>query len=326
MNLLVGDKRSIAALSVRNIAVPLLSFGMTVGAPCALVVATPHDMVAQQRSSNESSQENPRWAPIRQVFGQGEAEGHYFRVNLPRTDLHVRIGADTLEPGLELTSYVGFMPAGTAASDVMAMGEVVVREDEVPAALAEARKQGVSVTALHNHLLSESPHVMYMHVMAEGSAKAIATKMHAVFASTATPLEPQHEHESQATNAADWSVIDGILGKHSEAEGRTAEYEFPRHERLSVHGKSVESVGTLETAFEVVFQRLGPGRALRPESFTCSRARSSRCCEHSTSTGCTRRRCTITCSTTDRLTTGCTGTRRATTRRLPRPSRRRSRS
>jgi hypothetical protein len=152
-------------------------------------------------------------------FGQGEAEGKYFRVNLPRTDLHVRIGADTLEPGLDLTSYVGFMPSGTGATDVMAMGEVVVREDEVP-----------------------------------------ATKMHAVFAATATPLDPHHETDGQSTSAADWSVIDGILGKHSEAEGRTAEYEFPRHERLTVHGKSVESVGTLETASEVVFQRLGPGR------------------------------------------------------------------
>ncbi len=245
---------------MRSIVARLIAVAMTVEAPCALVVvATPRDAGAQQGSGKDSSHANPRWAAIRQVFGQGKAEGKYFRVDLPRTDLHVRIGADTLEPGLELTSYVGFMPAGTAATDVMAMGEVVVREDEVPAALTEARKQGVSVTALHNHLVSESPHVMYMHVMAEGPSKAVATKMHAVFAATATPLEPRHEQDRPATNA-DWSVIDGILGKHSEAEGRTAEYEFPRHERLTVHGKPVQSVGTLETASEVVFQRLGPGR------------------------------------------------------------------
>jgi len=245
---------------MRSIVARLMIFAMTVEAPYALlIVATPRAAAAQQHSAKDSSQANPRWAAIRQVFGQGEAEGKYFRVNLPRTDLHVRIGADTLEPGLELTSYVGFMPAGPGATDVMAMGEVVVREDEVPAAFAEARKQGVSVTALHNHLVSESPHVMYMHVMAEGPSKAVATKMHEVFATTATPLEPQREQEGQATNA-DWSVIDGILGKHSEAEGRTAEYEFPRHERLTVHGKPVESVGTLETASEVVFQRLAPGR------------------------------------------------------------------
>ena len=245
---------------MRGIVARLLNFGTSAAASCALfLVATPRDTAAQ-RSGNTSSQQNPRWAAIRQVFEQGEAEGKYFRVNLPRTDLHVRIGPDTLDPGLELTSYVGFMPAATSGTDVLAMGEVVVREDEVAAALAEARKQGVSVTALHNHLLSESPHVMYMHVMADGPANAIATKMHAVFAATATPLQPRHEPEGQATNGADWSVIDGILGKHSEAEGRTAEYEFPRRERLTVHGKPVESVGTLETASEVVFQRLGPGR------------------------------------------------------------------
>jgi len=246
---------------MRSIVARLMIFAMTVEAPYALlIVATPRAAAAQQHSAKDSSQANPRWAAIRQVFGQGEAEGKYFRVNLPRTDLHVRIGADTLEPGLELTSYVGFMPAGPGATDVMAMGEVVVREDEVPAAFAEARKQGVSVTALHNHLVSESPHVMYMHVMAEGPSKAVATKMHEVFATTATPLEPQREQEGQATNA-DWSVIDGILGKHSEAEGRTAEYEFPRRERITVGGVAVKSTGVLETASEVVFQQLGNGRA-----------------------------------------------------------------
>lgn len=226
----------------------------------AMTAAAPRDTAAQQRTGVERSQDDPRWAPIRRVFGNGEAEGRYFRVNLPRTDLHVRIDADTIDPGLELTSYVGFMPGGTGATGVMAMGEVVVKEDEVPAALAEARRQGVSVTALHNHLIDESPHVMYMHVMAEGGAEAIAAKLHALFAATATPLGPQRAHEDESTKAADWSAIDGILGKHSEAEGRVAEYVFPRRERLTVHGKPVESVGTLETASEVVFQKLGPGR------------------------------------------------------------------
>ena len=43
--------------------------------------------MAQVRPS-PNAEADPRWAAIRRVFGQdGEAEGAYFRVNLPRSDL-----------------------------------------------------------------------------------------------------------------------------------------------------------------------------------------------------------------------------------------------
>jgi hypothetical protein len=198
---------------------------------------------------------DPRWTAIRRVFGQeGEAEGAYFRVNLPRNDLHVRIGSDTLAPGFELTSYVGFMPSG--ARDVMAMGEVIVREDELPVALAELHRQGVRVSAVHNHLVGETPRIMYVHVVADGPAEAVASKLKSVVAKTSTPLT----HATEGSASVDWSAIDGILGKHAEAEDRVAEYVFPRRERLTVHGMAVRSTGMLETASEVVFQQLGADR------------------------------------------------------------------
>ena len=33
---------------------------------------------------------------------------------------------------------------------------------------------GISQTALHNHVLGETPHVMYMHIMAEGDPAKLA--------------------------------------------------------------------------------------------------------------------------------------------------------
>jgi hypothetical protein len=198
-----------------------------------------------------------RWAQIRRVFGQeGEEEDGYFRVQFPRTDLRVRIGAVTLEPAFELTSYFGFAPV--KSTDVLAMGEVVARQDEVGAALREARRQGVSVTAVHNHLLDETPRIVYLHLMAEGPAAIVATKLRSVLSTTGAPLKPAKEKETGKT--PDWSAIDAVLGKHEEAEGRTVEYEFPRHESHSVHGVPVKSSGLLETGSEVVFQQLGDGR------------------------------------------------------------------
>ena len=198
---------------------------------------------AQAPSENRTTQTDPRWASIARVFGQkGETHDGYYRINLPRTDLRVHIGTDTLEPGFELASYVGFAPVGS--TDVLAMGEIVLRVDEVPTVIGELRRQGVQTPALHNHLIGEEPRVMYIHVMTRGPAQAVATKLRAAFAKSATPMSPSADQPA----VGNWSSIDAVLGKHAEAEGHVAEYVFPRNESLTVGSTHVKSTGMLETA------------------------------------------------------------------------------
>jgi hypothetical protein len=209
------------------------------------------------RAQEHAARKDARWAAVERVFGQeGEEDDGYFRVNLPRTDLSVRIGDDVLSPRFEFTSYVGFVPVG-AGRRVLAMGEVILRDDELGAALDEARKQRVQVTAVHNHLVGETPRIVYVHVMARGAADSVASALRAVFARTATPLGRNPADEKPT---ADWKSVDAILGEHAEAEGPVAEYEFPRHEKLRVGGVAVKSSGAIESGSEVVFQQLGGGR------------------------------------------------------------------
>lgn len=226
------------------------------GLCCASLLATliTAPLAGAQQADKKAGTKDPRWAAIARVFGQaGEAHGEYFRINLPRGDLRVRIGKDTLESGFELSSYVGFAPVGQ--SEVLAMGEIVLRADEVAPVLAELRRQGVQTPALHNHLIGEEPRIMYIHVMAKGAAEAIAAKLKAAFGRSATPLSAPVD----SPPVGDWSAIDAILGKHSEATGHVAEYVFPRNEQLTVGGVRVKSTGMLETASEVVFQQLDGG-------------------------------------------------------------------
>jgi hypothetical protein len=136
------------------------------------------------------------------------------------------------------------------------MAEIVVLQSEVPLVLAEARRQGIHITAVHNHLLNEQPHIMYVHGTAEGTPGAIASSFKSVFAKTATPLAPAEEEKS----TVDWSSVDAVLGTHAEAHGTIAEYVFPRRDHLTMHGMPLKSSGVLETASEVVFQQLGDGR------------------------------------------------------------------
>jgi hypothetical protein len=137
------------------------------------------------------------------------------------------------------------------------MGEVILLQEEVTRALIEASRQGVDVTALHNHLIGETPRIMYMHLMTEGPADSVATRLRSVIATTGAPLQQAAEPE---TAKPDWSAIDAILGPHTEASGKTAEYIFPRREAHAVHGVPVKSTDMLETASEVVFQELADGR------------------------------------------------------------------
>lgn len=198
-----------------------------------------------------------RWERVRRVFRMsGTYEDGYFRVDFPRTDLQVRIGSHLLDPGFELTSFFAFAPG--ARGRVMAMGEVVMRPEEVAATVAEARARGLSVSALHNHLLGEEPRIVYLHLSAEGPVDSVANALRSVLARTGAPPQPA---ERPAPSTADWKAIDGVLGEHEEAAGPVADYVFPRKEAHAVHGMEVNSVGALETATEVVFQDLGGGRA-----------------------------------------------------------------
>lgn len=219
-----------------------------------LVIATLAPITPSSAHTQNARTEDPRWSPIHRVFGQGETEDDYFRINLPRSDLRVSIGGDALSPRFEFTSYVGFAPLGSR--DVLAMGEIVLLQQEVPAVLAEAHRQGIRVTAVHNHLMNEHPRIVYLHVMAQGTPDAVAAGLRATFARSATPLAPPRTEPSRA----DWSSIDAVLGTHAEAEGSVAEYVFPRREPVHVHGLRVKSTGALETASEVVFQQLANGR------------------------------------------------------------------
>lgn len=227
----------------------------------AFGLALPVALAARPAAAQKSP--DARWAPVRQVFGApGEVEDGYLRFDFPRKDLAVSIGAHRLAPDFELTSYLGFVPKG--AGRALVMGEVVLTDAEAGPVLAEAGRQGISVAALHNHLLRESPRIMYLHVMIEGAPKAVAEKLRRVLARTGAGGKAEEEREPSAAKAraarAGWSALSAELGQPEEADDSMAEWEFPRRERLAVHGTAVKSSGAIETASEVVVQRLGGGQ------------------------------------------------------------------
>ena len=102
------------------------------------------------------------------------------RIGWPRTDVTVTVDGMTLPPAAGLGSWAAFAPMAPGA---MVMGDTVVFEDEVDAAMDAAFTHGLAVTALHNHFFHDTPKVYFMHIGGEGQAETLAAGVKAVWGS-----------------------------------------------------------------------------------------------------------------------------------------------
>jgi len=135
------------------------------------------------------AQAAPDWSATDRALGRAgtEQQGGVHKFSFPRSDLSVTVGDVTLKPALALGSWVAFRKA--ANGQTMAMGDLVLTADEVAPVMAKLQQGGVEQSALHNHLIGETPPVMYMHIMAKGDAAKIAQTIHDALAGTRTPME-----------------------------------------------------------------------------------------------------------------------------------------
>jgi hypothetical protein len=100
------------------------------------------------------------------------------RIGWSRTDVAVTVDGMRLPPAASLGSWAAFTAMDAGA---MVMGDTVVFQDEVDAAMDAAFAHGLDVTALHNHFFYDSPKVYFMHIGGEGEAEALATGVKAVW-------------------------------------------------------------------------------------------------------------------------------------------------
>jgi Domain of Unknown Function (DUF1259) len=178
------------------------------------------------------------WDGVEKVLGRkGTVQGEMFKITFPRSDLSVKVGEVTLEPGLALTSWIGFKEMGMQA---MMMGDLVLLENEVAPVTAKLVESGVNLTAIHNHLIGSTPFVMYLHFSGEGNPEKLAGAMRSAIALTRTPLEPPAPSVSPATSA-DWTKVEAILGKTGQKKGNLLQMGFPRKEKIMEKGMEVPS-------------------------------------------------------------------------------------
>jgi hypothetical protein len=141
------------------------------------------------------------------------------RIEWPRKDVTFRVDGMTLKPSAGLGSWAAFTATSHGA---MVMGDTVVFQDEVSAAMDAAFANDLEVTALHNHFFFDEPKVYFMHIGGQGSPEKLARgvkdvwdaikKVRAVHATPATGFGGAVPKEGKINSAA----IDKILGHKSQ--------------------------------------------------------------------------------------------------------------
>jgi len=107
-----------------------------------------------------------------------EADGTV-KINWSRDDVTVKVDGMTLPPAAGLSSWAAI--AKMSGDTAMVMGDTVVFQDEVDAAMDAAFSHDLEVTALHNHFFYDEPRVFFMHISGEGDPVALAKSVKTVW-------------------------------------------------------------------------------------------------------------------------------------------------
>jgi hypothetical protein len=193
-------------------------------------------------------------AKIDEALGRsGQKSGDVYRVGFPRTDLHVKVGDVEVRPGFALGSWAAFSGSDEHA---MVMGDLVLLEKEVNPVMLKLRTADFDITAVHNHVLDESPQILYMHYLGHGPAMELAKSLRAALSVSQTPLgklAPAQPSEP----AAFVKTVEGTLGAKGAWNGGVLGFGIPRAEPITEDGITLTTPQGV--AEGINFQEAGPG-------------------------------------------------------------------
>src|SRR5881398_923652 len=177
-----------------------------------------------------------------------EKEGVY-KVTFPRGDVKVVVDGWSMPPFMGLGTWAAF----TATKDgAMVMGDTVLFEDEVNAAMTAALDNGLNVTALHNHFFFDEPKVFFMHIEGEGSVDQLANAVRKVYDAVkkvrSENSQPKDSFGGGALpdkNSISAEPLNKIFGAQGEAKDGMVKFTFGRP--ATMHGVKIDNTMGVNT-------------------------------------------------------------------------------
>src|SRR5215218_5951738 len=171
------------------------------------------------------------WDAVGEAMGkEGERmAGDVYRINMPRSDLSVTSQGVDIKPGLALGSYAAFKQTGE--NEAMVMGDLVLTEDEYNPVIDRLQEGGIEQTAIHKHLLNESPAVWWTHIHGRGDPAELAQTIRAALDMSGTPLSESGGGSEDL--GIDTEQLDEIIGHTGKTEGGIHKYNIGRSEEVT---------------------------------------------------------------------------------------------
>jgi len=116
-------------------------------------------------------------AAIEKALGyKGSANGGVYQFSIPRAET-ITEGGMTVPASMGTATALNFQPSGEGKAAIT--GDFVLLGTEVNPIIKALRQHGIEVTALHSHMIDDSPHLYFMHFWANDDAERLAQGLRA---------------------------------------------------------------------------------------------------------------------------------------------------
>ena len=124
-------------------------------------------------------------AQIDQILGaKGANNGGVYAVNVPRRDPITEQGMAVGAPIMGGATAINFQPTGGGKAAIT--GDYSLIGSEVSEVVKTLRANGIDVTAIHSHMLTEEPRIIFLHFWANDDALKLARGLRAALDKTAS--------------------------------------------------------------------------------------------------------------------------------------------
>jgi Domain of Unknown Function (DUF1259) len=124
-------------------------------------------------------------AQIEQIIGaKGANNGGVFAINVPRRDPVTEQGMAVGAPIMGGATAINFQPTGGGKAAIT--GDYALVGSEVVDVVRTLRSNGIDVTAIHSHMLTEEPRIIFLHFWANDDAMKLAKGLRAALDKTAS--------------------------------------------------------------------------------------------------------------------------------------------
>lgn len=124
-----------------------------------------------QGQTTKTDESKTDWSAIQSIIGiKGQMNGDILQISVPRSDKITEDGVE-IPPQMGTATSLNFQRVKDKA---VTTGDFVLTGDEVNPVIKALTKNNIAVTAIHNHMLNDSPRIFFLHFWGNDTKEKLA--------------------------------------------------------------------------------------------------------------------------------------------------------